>query len=109
MDSVIPTSLYYILWLLVFIWFPAALFWAFNLGNIRAHAKIVLVHSVLVAAGCLLIEYFVVQEVLILHRVHFLGIYIWGIPFEDYLFFLTFSWLVAPVALWLRSSLDKNS
>lgn len=98
----------YLYWLALFIWAPAAFLWFIDLGQVRKHSRRLMAASVVIATLCAPVEYWIVRDVLVLHRGHFLGIYCLGIPLEDYLFFLTFPFLMAPVALKLESLTHKG-
>lgn len=99
----------YIFWLFIFIWAPAAFLWFIDLGQIRRHARKMLACSALLTVMCVPVEYWIVREALIMHQGHHLGLYWLGLPLEDYLFFISFPYLLAPVALKLDDMFRKGA
>jgi lycopene cyclase domain-containing protein len=102
------SSLTYIFWLFLFFWCPTLYLWFIDFGGVRKFAKSVLTCSFLLTALCAPVEYWIVKEGLVLHQDRLLGIFCLGMPVEDFLFFLSFPFLLAPVALKVQSLLEKD-
>jgi hypothetical protein len=102
------SSLAYIFWLFLFFWSPTLYLWLTDFGGVRKFAKSVLGCAFLLTALCAPVEYWIVKKGLILHSGRFLGIFWLGIPMEDFLFFLSFPFLLAPIALKVQSLLEKD-
>lgn len=99
----------YVLWMFGFLWLPTVLLWLFNIGGVRRHLKNVVASAFLITAMCVSVEYFIVRDVLIMHRGHYLGLYLFGAPIEDTIFFFSVPFLLAPIALKTQELLDGEA
>lgn len=92
----------YFLWLAIFFWLPIGIISLFSSSYLKHHWQLLILAPIFAYIAYLPVEHIVLRKVLVMHPGHYSGIWIDGIVFEDFLFFVSYPVLLTIIVLLIK-------